>query len=111
MTVSLCVVRLANIPCVIIHGMLKGSTYDVGQKLDEKAHYGEWNAVLVNHQWRLLNAYWGACAVGSDGGDDWMEIDDGGQYFKGRKADIKIFLKMIPVLPLSKVKFGVKPNS
>ena len=73
------VVRLANIPCVIIHGVLKGSTYDVGQKLDEKAHYGEWNAVLINHQWRLLNAYWGACAVGSDGGDDWMEIDDGGE--------------------------------
>ena len=92
MTISLCVVRLAHIPCVIIHGVLKGSTYDVGQKLDEKAHYGEWNAVLVNHQWRLLNAYWGACAVGSDGGDDWMEIDDGGQYFKGQKADINFFI-------------------
>ncbi|KAL8620040.1 hypothetical protein ACOMHN_015322 [Nucella lapillus] len=81
--------RMANIPCVIIHGVLKGSTYDVGQKLDDKAHYGEWNAVLVNHQWRLLNAYWGACALGSEEGDDWMEIDDGGEDENELKTNTK----------------------
>ncbi|XP_076472308.1 uncharacterized protein LOC143301800 [Babylonia areolata] len=74
--------RLADLPCVIVHGVLKGSTYDVGQKLDDKSHYGEWNAVLIDHQWRLLNAYWGACAIGSEGGDDWMEIDDGDESEK-----------------------------
>ncbi|XP_041377436.1 uncharacterized protein LOC121389855 [Gigantopelta aegis] len=62
--------RLCSVICVIIHGKLKGSNYDVGQTIDDNVHYGEWNAVLIDGNWRLLNAYWGACAVGSDGGDE-----------------------------------------
>ncbi|XP_041378610.1 uncharacterized protein LOC121390767 isoform X2 [Gigantopelta aegis] len=62
--------RLCNIICVIIHGKLKGSNYDVGQTIDDKVNYGEWNAVLIDGHWRLMDAYWGACSVGSDGGGD-----------------------------------------
>ena len=62
--------------CVIIHGKLKGSHYDVGETIDDELHYGEWNAVLVDGHWRLMDAYWGACAVGSNGGDDWLETED-----------------------------------
>ncbi|XP_052213451.1 uncharacterized protein LOC127832191 isoform X2 [Dreissena polymorpha] len=54
--------RYAQIPCVIIHGTLKGSTYEVGDVINDDQHYGEWNAVLVNGEWRFLNAYWGTCA-------------------------------------------------
>ncbi|XP_046362001.2 uncharacterized protein LOC124139065 isoform X2 [Haliotis rufescens] len=67
--------RLANVTCVIIHGKMKGSTYDVGQPIDDKLHYGEWNAVLIGGDWWLLNTYWGACAVGSSGGDEWLDND------------------------------------
>ncbi|XP_052760549.1 lim and transglutaminase domain protein ltd-1-like isoform X2 [Mya arenaria] len=66
--------RYANIPCVIIHGVLKGSTYEVGDVIDEDRHYGEWNAVLVNGSWRFINAYWGTCAEGASSGND--VIDD-----------------------------------
>ena len=67
--------RYANIPCVIIHGVLKGSTYEVGDELDDDKHYGEWNAVLINGHWRFINAYWGTCAEGANdtsqmGGND-----------------------------------------
>ncbi|XP_035828905.1 hillarin-like [Aplysia californica] len=85
--------RLANIPCAIIHGRLKGSTYDVGQKVHDRLHYGEWNAVLIDSYWRLLNAYWGACAIGSEGSDDWLEIDDGGEDESEKKADGKFATK------------------
>ena len=57
---------LAGLPCVVIHGYLKGSTYEIGQTLTKDTHYGEWNAVLVDNNWRLVNAFWGACAVGAD---------------------------------------------
>ncbi|XP_052081913.1 uncharacterized protein LOC127719716 isoform X2 [Mytilus californianus] len=58
--------NIAGIPCVVIHGYLKGNTYEIGQKLDIKTHYGEWNAVLISSQWRFVNAFWGACALGSE---------------------------------------------
>ncbi|XP_053379057.1 uncharacterized protein LOC123526583 isoform X3 [Mercenaria mercenaria] len=71
--------RYAKIPCVIIHGTLKGSTYEVGDPIDEDKHYGEWNAVLVDEHWRFINAYWGTCAEGASedvsipNGDDVIE--------------------------------------
>ncbi|ESO82521.1 hypothetical protein LOTGIDRAFT_134373, partial [Lottia gigantea] len=52
--------RAAKIPCVIIHGRLKGSSYQVGQSVFEDEHYGEWNAVLIDGVWRFVDAYWGA---------------------------------------------------
>jgi len=60
--------RHANLPCVVIHGYLKGSTYNIGLSVEKNKDtlYGEWNAVLVDNVWRFVNAFWGACAVGSD---------------------------------------------
>ncbi|XP_060601784.1 uncharacterized protein LOC132755022 isoform X2 [Ruditapes philippinarum] len=66
--------RYADIPCVIIHGTLKGSTYEVGDRIDDDKHYGEWNAVLVDGHWRFINAYWGTCAEGA--GDDFIPNGD-----------------------------------
>lgn len=56
----------ANLPCAIIRGYLKGSTYEVGQKIDKNLHRGEWNAVLIDGNWRLINAFWGACVLSDD---------------------------------------------
>lgn len=62
--------NLAGLPCVVIHGYLKGSTYEIGQTLSKDTHYGEWNAVLINNNWRFINAYWGSCAVGTETDSD-----------------------------------------
>lgn len=45
---------------------MKGSTYEVGDKIDEDRHYGEWNAVLLGKHWRFINAYWGTCSEAPD---------------------------------------------
>ncbi|OWF43434.1 hillarin-like [Mizuhopecten yessoensis] len=60
--------RIINIPCICIHGYLKGSTYQIGQSVEKNkaALYGEWNAVLIDNTWRLINPYWAACAVGTE---------------------------------------------
>ncbi|KAL5013540.1 hypothetical protein ScPMuIL_007810 [Solemya velum] len=54
--------RYAGLPCVIVHGRLKGATYDIGMDTDTDSTYGEWNAVLVDKQWRFINAFWGGSA-------------------------------------------------
>ncbi|KAL3861103.1 hypothetical protein ACJMK2_007175 [Sinanodonta woodiana] len=67
--------RFAHIPCVIIHGKLKGTTYNVGDQLDGETHYGEWNAVLINNHWRFINAYWGTCAEGMEEAQEWISME------------------------------------
>lgn len=60
----------ANLPCAIIRGYLKGSTYEVGQKINKDLHRGEWNAVLIDGNWRLINSFWGACVLSGDEDED-----------------------------------------
>ncbi|KAL4221274.1 hypothetical protein ACF0H5_019537 [Mactra antiquata] len=60
----------ADLPCAIIRGFLKGSTYEVGQKINKDLHRGEWNAVLIDGNWRLINAFWGACVLSGDDDED-----------------------------------------
>ncbi|XP_053379649.1 lim and transglutaminase domain protein ltd-1-like isoform X2 [Mercenaria mercenaria] len=60
----------ANLPCAIVRGYLKGSTYEVGQKINKDLHRGEWNAVLIDGNWRLVNAFWGACVLSGDEDED-----------------------------------------
>ncbi|KAL3862549.1 hypothetical protein ACJMK2_008509 [Sinanodonta woodiana] len=51
---------MIGVPCVVISGFAKGSTYQVGEKLTKK-HRAEWNAVLINEIWWLVDTFWGAC--------------------------------------------------
>lgn len=60
--------RYAGLYCVVIHGAVKGVHYEVGEKVDMDRHYGEWNAVCVDGEWRLIDALWGACDI-KDPGD------------------------------------------
>ncbi|KAK3582815.1 hypothetical protein CHS0354_035754 [Potamilus streckersoni] len=53
---------MIGVPCVVISGFAKGSTYEVGEKLTEK-HSAEWNAVLINQIWWLVDTFWGACEI------------------------------------------------
>lgn len=83
--------RFAQLPCIIIHGKLKGSTYEVGEKLDEEQHYGEWNAVLVDGNWRFINAYWGTCAEGGTEEEMWEVVDKGDGELKGDQQSRQLF--------------------
>lgn len=60
---------------------MKGNNYEVGQSLDIKKHYGEWNAVLIDNQWRFINAFWGACALGSEKGVNAAQYTPDETYF------------------------------
>ncbi|KAH3817305.1 hypothetical protein DPMN_118838 [Dreissena polymorpha] len=60
--------RYAGIYTVTVHGAVKGIHYQIGDKMDLQKHYGEWNAVCVDREWRLVDALWGACSE-KDPGD------------------------------------------
>ncbi|KAL3855331.1 hypothetical protein ACJMK2_014547, partial [Sinanodonta woodiana] len=53
---------MIDVPCVVISGFTKGSSYQVGEKLTKK-HKAEWNAVLINEIWCLVDTFWGACEI------------------------------------------------
>ena len=50
---------VVHIPCVVVNGFQKGGGYDIEGSVYKRSNYGEWNAVLVDNEWRLLNAFWG----------------------------------------------------
>ncbi|XP_033763426.1 kyphoscoliosis peptidase-like [Pecten maximus] len=70
--------RHAKLSCVVVHGYMKGSTYAIGQSVKDNKDilYGEWNAVLVDNVWRLVNSYWGACAVDGDENAAKFSVDE-----------------------------------
>ncbi|KAL4221741.1 hypothetical protein ACF0H5_019996 [Mactra antiquata] len=59
--------RYAGLYCVIIHGAVKGVHYQIGDRVDMTKHYGEWNAVCVDGEWRFIDALWGVCDVKDQG--------------------------------------------
>lgn len=72
--------------------MLKGSTYEVGDEIDEDRHYGEWNAVLIDGHWRFVNAYWGTCAEGAESERTTFSQDEEGQHKVYYNCDENYFL-------------------
>lgn len=48
----------AGLCCVIIKGVVKGDRYHWGKVLGPR-HVREWNAVLVDDEWRLVDPFWG----------------------------------------------------
>ena len=60
--------RFAGILCITIHGVIKGSQYKVGERVTMEKHYGEWNAVYIEDDWRFIDTLWGSCDT-KDPGD------------------------------------------
>ncbi|KAL5022837.1 hypothetical protein ScPMuIL_001992 [Solemya velum] len=70
--------QMANIPCVIISGMNKNASYEIGTKIDRKIMGAQWNAVHVGGNWRLVDGFWAsACVVGKRSGE-WTLVDADG---------------------------------
>ena len=40
--------------------MIKGSQYKVGERVDLEKHYGVWNAVYIEEDWRFIDTLWGS---------------------------------------------------
>ena len=73
--------REAGLECKLVRGYAKHATLEVGE--DPKAdEINSWISVLVNKEWRLVDAHWGSShMVGNDPGE-WLLIDDNGQGAK-----------------------------
>ncbi len=52
--------REAGIACALITGTRKGPTYQIGAKVSDDDRNAEWNAVVVDGEWRPLDIAW-AC--------------------------------------------------
>ena len=55
--------REIEIPCKCIPGITKSSRYQLGKDIDSSRLRSEWNAVLLDGQWRLLDISWASPEV------------------------------------------------
>ena len=73
------VYRAAGLPCVVINGINKSAAYQLGRPIDRHSLSAQWNAVYVDGEWRLLDAFWAStCLIGRCSAD-WALIDVDGQ--------------------------------
>ena len=81
--------RAADLACVVITGVNKNGSYVVGeqglrQKQEKRA---QWNAVLVDKEWRLLDVMWASCALVRRRVAHWSLIDVHGETFEDEDID------------------------
>ncbi|XP_055886104.1 uncharacterized protein LOC106062437 isoform X1 [Biomphalaria glabrata] len=70
--------QMAGLPCVVLSGMNKSAAYEIGKKADRNKMGAQWNAVYVDGNWRLIDAFWAcACVVGKKSGE-WTLVDADG---------------------------------
>ncbi|KAL4227720.1 hypothetical protein ACF0H5_013155 [Mactra antiquata] len=70
--------RAANLKCVIISGISKGSKYEVGSK-DTEGLANTWNAVYVDGSWQLVHPLWTCKGIANRQPGGWMKIEQEGK--------------------------------
>lgn len=83
----------SSIPCYIVSGYSKGYGYREGKKFTESDH--AWNVVLVDQEWQLIDATWGAGHV-----DDKQKFINEPTYEFFLTAPAKFVLKHLPSDPM-----------
>ncbi|XP_041360368.1 hillarin-like [Gigantopelta aegis] len=69
--------REAEIPCVIISGIAKGSNYSVGdQELKGETF---WNAVYVEGGWHLCHPHWACQSIAGYQAKQWIKVEEDGR--------------------------------
>ncbi|KAK2187405.1 hypothetical protein NP493_166g01034 [Ridgeia piscesae] len=79
----------AGIACVIINGVVKNGSYVVGER-DlhlKRERRAQWNAILVDGEWRLLDVLWASCALVRRRVAGWALIDVDGERLAGEQED------------------------
>lgn len=75
--------RAAGIPCVVLWGVGKSVTYEVGQQ-DVSNLHTTWNAVYVDGSWRFVHPYWALKGVSGFNTGTWTKVEEGGQAVRQR---------------------------
>ncbi|XP_041360367.1 hillarin-like [Gigantopelta aegis] len=68
----------AEIPCVIICGIAKGSDYSVGDQ--ELKGESFWNAAYVEGGWHLLHPHWACQSIAGYQAKQWIRFEEDGQH-------------------------------
>ncbi|KAK2178535.1 hypothetical protein NP493_539g01015 [Ridgeia piscesae] len=81
--------RAAGIACVVISGVTKNGSYVVGERRlrRKQERRAQWNAVLVDGEWRLLDVLWASCALVRRRVAGWALIDVDGERLAGEQED------------------------
>ena len=79
----------AGIACVVISGVTKNGSYVVGERRlrQKQERLAQWNAVLVNGEWRLLDVLWASCALVGRRVAGWRLVDVLGETDAKENAD------------------------
>ncbi|KAH9504187.1 hypothetical protein Btru_065262 [Bulinus truncatus] len=78
--------QMANIHCTVINGMNKSAVYEIGKKADRGKMAAQWNALYVDGNWRLVDAFWAcACVVGKKSGE-WTLVDADGDIQENEES-------------------------
>ncbi|XP_067935070.1 uncharacterized protein [Watersipora subatra] len=79
--------KVAGIPCAIISGHNKSSSYQLGKPLDLERTAAQWNAVFVKGEWRLVDCFWSSCCVtGSEYEEAWQVVDINGRVLADQRV-------------------------
>ncbi|OWF54021.1 Kyphoscoliosis peptidase [Mizuhopecten yessoensis] len=70
--------RSAKLPCVIIRGIAKSASYEVGDKNVDSLR-NMWNAVYVSGEWRFVFPLWALSAVVGKTTGDWTLAESTGE--------------------------------
>ena len=76
--------RAAGIACVVISGVVKNGLYVVGERClrRKREKRSQWNAVLIDGEWRLLDVLWASCALVRRREKGWKLVDVQGEEFE-----------------------------
>lgn len=80
--------RQAGIPCVIIKGVGKAASYEVGDQ-DTDNMSSSWTAVFVDGSWRLIHIFWAlVCLEGFNKGQ-WTKVEQSGKAVRQKEQASK----------------------
>ena len=76
MTFTFC--RGADLTCDVVTGINKSAAYQVGSPIDKSQLAAQWNAILLDEEWRLCDLFWAStCVVGQRSGEWALLAADG----------------------------------
>ena len=82
--VSVSTFRAAGIACVVINGVVKNGLYVISERRlrRNREKRSQWNAVLIDGEWRLLDVLWASCALVRRREKGWKLVDVQGEEFE-----------------------------
>lgn len=76
-----------EIPCKIINGINKSAAYQIDSPIDRSALMAQWNAVLINDEWRLIDILWASTCVIGKTNKSWTLIKENEENGEGGQEE------------------------